>query len=105
MFRGVLVFGRVAAADVATAQTQPQVHPTVAHLQALLAAMGLRLYALDLIEMSAILGHRVPSVWLGLLDRSLNRDADLEARVAGNRRYVNLAADIFNNAVNDIEAK
>ena len=57
MFCGVFVFRGVAAADVAAAQTQAQVHPTVAHLQTLFAALGLRLDGLDLIEVRTIFGH------------------------------------------------
>jgi hypothetical protein len=40
MFRSVAVFRIVAAADVAAGLTQAQVHPLIAHLQALLAAFG-----------------------------------------------------------------
>ena len=39
---GVLVFGGVAAADVAALHAQAEMHPGVAHLQALFAALGLR---------------------------------------------------------------
>ena len=59
MFRGVLVLGGVAAAHMAAAQTQAQVNPGVTHLQALLAALGLWLHALDLIEVSAVFSHNV----------------------------------------------
>ena len=44
---------RVAATDMAALQAQPQVHPTVTHLQALFAALGVRSDLLDLIEMLA----------------------------------------------------
>ena len=35
---GVLVLGRIAAADMSAGETQTQMHPCVAHLEALLAA-------------------------------------------------------------------
>jgi len=57
MFCGVFVFRGVAAADVAAAQAQAQVHPTVAHLQALFAALGLWFNAFDLIEVRTVIGH------------------------------------------------
>ena len=36
---GVLIFGAVAAANVAAAKTQPQMNPAVPHLQAFFAAI------------------------------------------------------------------
>jgi hypothetical protein len=57
MLRGVFVLGGIAAAHVPAAQTQPKVHPTVAHLQAFFAAFGSWLHALDLIEMGAVFSH------------------------------------------------
>jgi hypothetical protein len=56
MLGGVLILGGVAAADVSAGQTEPQVDPGVAHFQTLLAAVGMRLDIVDLVEMSA-LGH------------------------------------------------
>jgi hypothetical protein len=54
VFRGVLIFRAVAAANVATLQAQSQMHPGVAHFQTLFASprrfWGHRPY---LIEMSA----------------------------------------------------
>jgi hypothetical protein len=44
MLGGVLVLGRVAAADVAALHAQAEVDPGVAHLQALFAALGVRRY-------------------------------------------------------------
>src|SRR5687768_14366255 len=43
VFRRVPVFGRVAAADMAAGQTQPEVHPAIPGLQAILAALCARL--------------------------------------------------------------
>src|SRR5882724_8676210 len=37
--------------------------------------------------------------------RCLNRNSHLESRIAGYRRYVDLAVDIFDDAANDVEAK
>jgi hypothetical protein len=42
---------------VAARETQAQVHPTVADLQAIFAARGGRFDLLDLIEMRALFGH------------------------------------------------
>lgn len=58
---GVLVFRRVAAADVSTFETQAQVHPSVTHLEAFFAAVGCaRGYVFDValrgVEMCAF-GH------------------------------------------------
>jgi hypothetical protein len=57
MLRGVLVLGGIAATHVPATQTQPKVHPAVAHLQAFFAAFGFWLYALNLIEVRAVFGH------------------------------------------------
>src|ERR1700676_1563671 len=54
MFRSVSIFGGVATADVSTLKAQPKVYPTVAHLQALFTAFGMRFDVLDLIEMRAL---------------------------------------------------
>jgi hypothetical protein len=62
MLCGVLVFRRVATADVAAAQTQSKMHPTVAHFEAFFAALGFGFDAANLIDVSAFLGH------LGLLE-------------------------------------
>jgi hypothetical protein len=58
MFGRVLVFGRVAATDVPANHAQPKVHPSVSHLQALFAALGVRLDILDLIQMTAFTHFR-----------------------------------------------
>jgi hypothetical protein len=58
VFRGVLVFGGVAAPDVPAGQAHPQMDPPVLHLQTFLAAGGARLDIADLVEMGApYLGH------------------------------------------------
>ena len=50
----VLVLRGIAAADMAALEAQPQMHPAVAHLQALLAAIGwMRTDLSDLTEMCA----------------------------------------------------
>jgi hypothetical protein len=64
VFRGVLVFGRIAAAHVAALQTQAQVNPSIAHFQAFLATVGsFRCHRFNLIHMrtsrhNALLYHR-----------------------------------------------
>jgi len=60
MLGGVFVLGRIAAADVAAAQTQAQVHPAIPHFQAFFASLRLWFYLLDLIEMRAFISHRLP---------------------------------------------
>jgi len=53
MFRGVLVFGAVTTAHMATFQAQSQMHPRVTYFQALFAALRrFWLYRAYLIEMS-----------------------------------------------------
>jgi hypothetical protein len=47
MFGSVFVFGGIAATDVSARQTEPKMHPGVAHFQALLAALGVRKDGLD----------------------------------------------------------
>jgi hypothetical protein len=57
MFCGVFVLGGIAATHMPAAQAQAKMHPTIAHLQALFAALGLGLHALDLIEVGAVFSH------------------------------------------------
>src|SRR5260370_27397836 len=77
-------------------------HPTVAHLQALFAALGLWFNAFDLIEVRTVIGHNSsPAELYG----GLNRNAHLESCIAGNRCHVDLPSDIFDDAVNDVKAK
>jgi hypothetical protein len=47
MFSCVSVFGRIATTHVSTLPAQPQVNPSIAHLQALFAAIGMRLHLLN----------------------------------------------------------
>ena len=54
VFGGVLIFRRIAAADVTTAQTQAEVDPGIAHFQALLTSFCVRLHIMDLIEMGTL---------------------------------------------------
>jgi hypothetical protein len=51
MLGGVLVFGGVAAADVAAFQAEAQVDPSVAHLEAFLATVRMRFYGANQTEM------------------------------------------------------
>src|ERR1700739_4319999 len=57
MFCGVLVLGGVAAAYVAANLAQAQVHPGVAHFEALLATMRLRFRIANLIGVCTSLRH------------------------------------------------
>ena len=49
MFRGMLVFRRIAASDIAATQTEPQMYPSVAHLDALFASVLVSGLNLDLV--------------------------------------------------------
>ncbi len=51
MLGGVLVFRRVAAADVAALQTQPQMNPGVSHFRAFFANVGTCAGDFDLVDM------------------------------------------------------
>jgi hypothetical protein len=53
MLGGVPVLRVIATTDVPAGSTQAQVHPRVAHLQAFLAAVGVGMIRLDLVEVSA----------------------------------------------------
>src|SRR5215471_9195288 len=90
-------------------QAQAQIHPTVAHLEALFAAFGLGLDALDLIEMGASLGHAgsfvSPRFTRGESHCGLHRNAYLETRVAGNRLDGDEAAHFLDDAMHDVEAE
>ena len=58
VFGCVLVFGGVAAADVAALQTKTKVNPIVAHFQAFLTALRRPWSDIaDLIEVSALFRH------------------------------------------------
>src|SRR5207302_3922358 len=59
VFGGVLVLGRVAAADVTATEAQPQVHPRIADLEAVLTAISAGRHVADLVEMATrgSLGH------------------------------------------------
>jgi hypothetical protein len=58
MFGGVLVLGRVAAAHMSADEAQAQMHPGVAHFDALFAHVRIRLFDLDLVQVSAFRQHR-----------------------------------------------
>jgi hypothetical protein len=53
VFGGVLILGRVTAADVTADETFPQVDPGIAHLKALLAAFSTRLYLANFFNVRA----------------------------------------------------
>ena len=56
---GVLVLRRIAAADLAAREAEPQVHPGVAHAHALAAGQVVGRHDLDLVEVLANDGHRL----------------------------------------------
>ena len=60
MLGGVLVFGRIAAAHVTTLHAQAQMHPGVAHFQALFATLGMRRYFVNVAFVRA-LAHDWPT--------------------------------------------
>src|SRR4029077_2890395 len=64
----VSVWRVVAAAHVAAAHAQPEVHPTASHLEAVLAAVGAGGDFLDLVEMLAS-GHWQDQAYDGQPDR------------------------------------
>jgi hypothetical protein len=51
---GVLVLGGVAASHVAAAQTEPEMNPRVAHLQAFFATRAAGMHLPNLVQVSAI---------------------------------------------------
>jgi hypothetical protein len=54
---GVFVFRRIAASHLAANHTQTEMHPAIAHFEAFLAALFIRVAELDLIEMGTGLRH------------------------------------------------
>lgn len=59
MLGGVLVLGRVTAAHMSTNAAEAQMHPGIAYLQALFAALPAWRHVADLIQMRTGLRHRV----------------------------------------------
>jgi hypothetical protein len=59
MLRGVLVFGRVAAADVSADEAHAEMHPAVSGLEAFFAAAGMRVDILNLVEVGTFASHEV----------------------------------------------
>jgi hypothetical protein len=57
MFGGVLVFGAIAAADVATGEAEAEMDPGVAGLQAVFAALGAGFDGADFIDVFACGRH------------------------------------------------
>src|SRR5690349_5085856 len=54
---GVFVLGGIAAAHLTARETEPQMHPRIARLQALLTSVFIRVLDFDLIEMFTGDGH------------------------------------------------
>src|SRR5947209_20226465 len=63
VLRGVPVLRRIAAAHVAARETEPQVDPRIARLEALFAAFLTGMPDLDLVEMRALFFHFSHSRW------------------------------------------
>jgi hypothetical protein len=61
MLGGVLVLRGVAAAYMAASLAKPQVHPGVAHFDALLAGVNLGFEVANLVGVRASVGHGFPS--------------------------------------------
>ena len=64
VLRRVLVFGRIAASDVAAFEAKAQMHPRIAGLEALLASIGsvglaIKLLRCDRAEMLAFIHGRI----------------------------------------------
>jgi hypothetical protein len=57
MFGGVLVLGTVTTADISARQTQAQMDPSVSHLQAFFAALGLGFDGTNLISVRTNFSH------------------------------------------------
>jgi hypothetical protein len=70
MLGRVLVLGRIAAADMATLETQPQVDPGIVHFQALFAALAAGFHLFDVLLMSTSLSHRSPHNFLNAANAS-----------------------------------
>jgi hypothetical protein len=60
VFRRMLIFGRIAAADVSTRHAQPQVNPRVALFQALCADVSARFHVSNLVHMRAFIHTLAP---------------------------------------------
>jgi hypothetical protein len=57
VLRGVLVFRRIAAADMSAGEAQPQVYPNVPHFQTLFAPFRIWFCIVGLLEMFARIRH------------------------------------------------
>jgi hypothetical protein len=78
----VLVPGRIAAADMAALEAEPQVNPGIVHFQALFAAVAAWFHFLDVLLMSTSLSHRSPHDFLEAAN------ASLYDRISGKRRSI-----------------
>src|SRR5438477_205400 len=101
----VLVLGRIAAADMAALETKPQVHPSIVHFQALLAALAAWFHFVDVEEVEfgeAALPGR------GILPRVAPRektagqrtpDYDPDARILAERNHLVLEIAAYQRVV------
>ncbi len=83
---GVPVLGGIATSNVPACQTEPQVHPGVASLEAFFAALLIRTLDLDLIQMLAGFTHTVQC------------RKDFGAAAIRTRRFVEDGAARYNNS-------
>jgi hypothetical protein len=73
MFGSVSVLGRVAAAYMAADETEPEMDPRIAHLQALLATLGFRANIFDFFAVLTCVRHLCalsPEQWECILEIS-----------------------------------
>jgi hypothetical protein len=79
MLGGVLVFGTVAAADVAALLAEPEMDPGVAHFEAFFAAVNFRFNVANLIGVRTDVSHCASSV----LDGRFDGNSNFKTSVAG----------------------
>ncbi len=60
VLRGMLIFRRIATADMPASEAQAKVHPLIAPFETLLTTSGTWFYVLDLIEMRTVNHHFSP---------------------------------------------
>src|SRR5579863_8096822 len=89
MFCRVLVLGRIAAADVAATKAQAQMDPSIAHFQALFAAVRVGLYFVNLIQVGATVHGSILNLDLQQAGGGFSQDSPA-IRVAQPGRLENL---------------
>jgi hypothetical protein len=61
MLGSMLILRRIAATHLPANHAQPQMHPSIANLQAFLATLGMRLHILNLIHVRTLPRHILAS--------------------------------------------